>query len=170
MSVPSALSMAKVESGITLFHFTEYQQVLSRLLAPSLDRDRGVVRMLATIAEICVPLVSGCPVSTIPIPIPSNRGIRGPADADPADASNDVTSYVGDTAADTNMGGDADADSDRGTDAKPDVDVEPDADVGPDIGPVDEEGDGLLFPEDCEPTNATAYPGATEVCDQVGND
>ena len=36
--------------------------------------------------------------------------------------------------------------------------------------PVDADGDGVTDDEDCDDTDATAYPGADEVCDEVDND
>jgi len=46
-------------------------------------------------------------------------------------------------------------------------------DTGPETipaAPNDEDGDGVFSGEDCDDADATAYPGATEVCDGVDND
>ncbi|MCB9758237.1 MAG: hypothetical protein H6739_00215 [Alphaproteobacteria bacterium] len=38
------------------------------------------------------------------------------------------------------------------------------------VGAVDSDGDGFFACEECDDTDATAFPGGTEVCDDVDND
>jgi len=61
--------------------------------------------------------------------------------------------------ADDKPGGNAPADSDTGSDTGTDTDTDTDTDVGP----VDSDGDGVHDGADCEPEDATVYPGAEDI-------
>ncbi|MGB0640852.1 MAG: putative metal-binding motif-containing protein [Myxococcota bacterium] len=79
---------------------------------------------------------------------------------DDGDKSGDDTSNETDADSDT----DADADSDADADVDADVDIDSD-DTGEPAG-TDDDGDGITVEDgDCDDTNDTIYPGATEVVD-----
>lgn len=46
-----------------------------------------------------------------------------------------------------------------------DADVDADSDSDTDPAGADADGDGVTTPEDCDDSNASVYPGATELCD-----
>jgi hypothetical protein len=46
----------------------------------------------------------------------------------------------------------------------------PDEPVDPDPGPLDADGDGVPWPEDCHDGDAAIFPGAAEACDGLDND
>ncbi len=61
------------------------------------------------------------------------------------------------------------AGEDTGTKRPPKDDRDSDTDVD-DTGPVDEDGDGVSPPDDCDDTDANVLPGADDPCDGVDND
>lgn len=74
------------------------------------------------------------------------------------------TGTAGDTDADTDANIHADSDADSDADSATDSDADADTDGDTESGPIDGDSDGFSAQDDCDDTDRTVNPSATETC------